>query len=217
MSFEAIISLILFLLFVIVPALSGNRKKPDPKAGRQQPPAGQDRPGQAQRTGPQAERPAGEADSWEARLRDARRRIEEAMGETSMEVPRQSPAPASGQPAATPAVRPARPLTTAGPTPIAGHPQRTEQQRAVRMAQQNARDSQRAAAERTRRLRESGSTELQVTRLDSPRPYTGRRRREGATGLFSQESLQNGLIWHQVLSEPPHKRGRRRTSRLRSP
>src|SRR5690625_5006935 len=138
MSFEALISLILFLLFVIVPALGGNRKKPDSDPKRQQPPAGTDRRGQTQQTGTsqQTQKAEPATDSWEARLREARRRIEEAMGETSLELPQDAPRtgpPAPPRQAAAPAARPARPPVSRPPTTTAGRkpPARPDANRAA--------------------------------------------------------------------------------------
>ncbi len=216
MSFEAVISLILFLLFVVVP-LFGNKKKPDetgkPGTKPQQAPGQQPRTRsvQQQGTAPRQASTSGQGESWEDKLRDARRRIEEAMGETVMEAPRQ-PAPEVQAP---------RPPVSRAATSIPGRQTGRGNERTARPPQDQAVQSrmkrERSTAERRRKLREASSTEMQVTRLDSAGPYTGRRRRSGASSLFSPESLQNGLIWHQVLSEPPHRRGRRRTSRLRSP
>lgn len=228
MSFEALISLILFLLFVVVP-LFGNKKKPDesgkPGSKPRQVPGQQPRTRSAQQ--PQQQQTAqaspsdsGRGDSWEDKLREARRRIEEAMGETVMEMPgHQTP---RAQTETAPVARPAKPLVSRSATTISGKtvggPQRTLPQAQTRTAAPVSMNRERESGERTSQLRKTAdSTEPQVTRPDGRPTYTGRRRRTGASGLFTTESLQNGLIWHQVLSEPPHRRGRRRTSRLRSP
>src|SRR5690625_1490734 len=77
--------------------------------------------------------------------------------------------------------------------------------------------SAQAAAERTRRLREGSSAELQVTKLAKRETYTDGRGRLSGSALLSQKGVLNGLVWHQILSEPPYRRaGRRPQSRLRS-
>ncbi|HLR46357.1 MAG TPA: hypothetical protein VK092_04300, partial [Deinococcales bacterium] len=101
---------------------------------------------------------------------------------------------------------PAAPVAPAGP---ARKPQRTQVDAAAAHT--------RAAAARTRRLREEKTGELQVTRLPRRETYTGRRRSITASSLLTRDSVLKGLVWHQILSEPPHRRaGRRQQSRPRS-
>lgn len=77
--------------------------------------------------------------------------------------------------------------------------------------------STQAAAERTRRLREGSSAGLQVTKLAKRETYTDARGRLSGSALLSRKGVLNGLVWHQILSEPPYRRaGRRPQSRLRS-
>src|SRR5690625_57889 len=184
MSFEAIISLILFLLFVIVPAFSGKGKEGEkPQTpGRPKPRTGgeadrRSRPAQTAQPSARSSAASTDDDSLERRLREARRRIEEAMGETHTELPPQPAAPA--------------PARAERPRPLTSRP--------------------------ARQPRKGVDTGPQVTTQTGSQSYTGRRRPVSAGQLLSVEGLHNGLIWHQILSEPPHRRGRRRISRLRSP
>lgn len=226
MSFEAIISLILFLLFVIVPAFSGKGKEGEkPQTpGRPKPRSGgeadrRSRPAQTAQPSARPSAASADDDSLERRLREARRRIEEAMGETHSELPPQpaAPAPARAERPRSLTSRPAKTLTrrpaTPGPAPATTAAVR-EQPAAVAARRQR----ERAAAERrSRQPRKGADTGPQVTTQTGSQSYTGRRRPVSAGQLLSVEGLHNGLIWHQILSEPPHRRGRRRISRLRSP
>lgn len=221
MSFETLIWLLLTVLFVVAPMFSSkNRKKPDGQAG-DKPPAGRPEGGPGQPT------------ALESRLEEARRRIEAATQEQQASTaappaPRQASSSVS-QP------QPRKLVTSTLSKTISGKPLVAQgQQQQSRPAldwQQAGIDWQapprkytsashaaaKAAAERNRRLK-ADSTELQVTRLDRPTTYTGRRRRVEASALFGQQNVLSGYIWHQILSEPPHRRGaRRRVSRLRSP
>lgn len=221
MSFEAIIMGLVTLLFIIGPSLVKRQQKPEqeqpPQRGRGQPPPD---------TQVQTQRAAG-ADDWLEKLEEARRRIAEALGEETAGQ-QKVPVPAAPGPrvrqtqAKTVPGRPA-PATarSAGPAPAATgidwQQVTTRPPTEHSAAAAAARD--RAAAERTRRLREaSTASAVQVTAAGRKGPYTAGRRKRQASDLFGSDSVLNGYIWHQILSEPPHRRGnRRKVSRLRSP
>ena len=225
MSFETLIWLGLTLLFVLAPMFGNkNRKKPDGGAPGQQPPAAQKDDGSP-------------VSQFESRLEEARRRIEAASRE------QQASTQAGQQTRQQPVSRPqtAAPQRNRAQTRVQpGNRPQTRQQSTGRQPQNRLdwqqtgidwqagptrrtghgdalANSKRASEERARRLK-AASTELQVTRLAAGKTYTGRRERVDAGSLFGRKSVLSGYIWHQILSEPPHKGGaRRRVSRLRSP
>lgn len=200
MSFDTLLWLGLTLLFVIAPLFSNRGKKPDQEQQPRQP--GQ-RPGAPPASGQPRTRSAApdgtqeQQGGWESRLEEARRRIEAALAEESAQLPPQRSAqptpaaPAQQRPSAAQARKPAsRPPPPSRSTSAA---------------------SKQASIDRARRLRESESASApQVTRPNARPTYTVRRRRADAGGLFETKSVVNGIIWHQILSEPRHKRGHRR-------
>lgn len=220
MSLETIIIGLVTLLFVVGPSLVRRQQKPE----QEQPP--QRGPGQAPPAGGtvQTQQRTAGADDWQAKLEEARRRIAEALGEDTVQQPPPTKAPRSPAPA-----RPVQSRSVAGrpqPAPARAPTGIDWQQVTTRPPTEHsaaaAAARNRAAAERTRRLREastaSTTSELQVTAASRRGPYTAGRRKRQASDLFSSDSVLNGYIWHQILSEPPHRRGnRRKVSRLRSP
>lgn len=232
MSFDTLLWLGLTLLFVIAPLFGNRGKQQDPKQQPRQP--GQ-RPGAPPATGQPRTRSAPPAATqeqqggWEGRLEEARRRIEAALAEESAQLPPQQTQRQA--PAAAPARQPARgtltsrtvsgtPMSQAkGRQPTAARPARpTPQARTRPPARRTPPPSRTASAastqasiDRARRLKASENESApQVTRKERRPTYTGRRRRLDDRGLFDAKSVVNGIIWHQILSEPPHKRGNRR-------
>lgn len=189
MSFELLIWLAVIIVSVVAPLLKERNRPSAPP--RQQP--GRRPP--AQPGGREAA--AGGSDELTRKMEEARRRIEQALSGTEPAAPRPAP-----RPAAPPAGTPQQVARRATPLP-----------RRPDMAAASAR----AAAERTRLLRERSAAELQVTKLPKRQTYTGARGSVTAGSLLGRDSILRGLIWHQILSEPPHRRSfRRQQSRLRS-
>ena len=184
----------------------------------------------------------------EARRRIQQALLEQNGGDGgTFSSPTMAPKPAE-KPAARPAARPAASSTTgkaAATTltktisgkPVAARPAQAQRPATARQKpgldwQQSGIDwqappkkysgnashaSARASAERRKRLKAEAQAP-QVTKADPAKTYNAGRRKAAADSLFSKQSVLNGLIWHQVLSEPPHRRGaRRQISRLRSP
>lgn len=228
MSFDTLLWLGLTLLFVIAPLFSNRGKKPDQEQQPRQP--GQ-RPGAPPASGQPRTRSAApdgtqeQQGGWESRLEEARRRIEAALAEESAQLPPQRSAQPT--PAAPAQQRPSAVLTprTVSGTPMRQAKGRQPAARPVRPAAQARKPASRppppsrstsaaskqASIDRARRLRESESASApQVTRPNARPTYTVRRRRADAGGLFETKSVVNGIIWHQILSEPRHKRGHRR-------
>ncbi len=231
MTFDNILGILAVIFFVVVPLITsvtkGREKRgdqPNQPGGRnwqggqttsqEQDPAGAGRPQQSQSGQPQVQqsRPAAE-DSLEARLREARRRIEEALSDPQAQTGSGTQArPAQQQPAARGGTV-ASPLSQAGadrrPAPTPPRPTPQPRPAPVRKRRPQGRSADMGVSE-----------DLQITRLSKPSPYTRGRtsRRSDSGGLNSASGVINGIIWHQILSEPPSKRFfRRRTSRLRSP
>lgn len=228
MSFDTLLWLGLTLLFVIAPLFGNKGKKPDQNQPRQ---PGQ-RPGAPPASGQPRTRSAAPADGkeqqggWESRLEEARRRIEGALAEESAQQTQRQNQPTPAVPARqqtrhtlTPRTVSGTPMSQAKGRQSAARPAaRPSPQQASRPAQRTPPPSRSASAasnqasiDRARRLRASESeSEPQVTRSARRPTYTVRRRKLAAGGMFDTKSVVNGIIWHQILSEPRHKRGNRR-------
>jgi hypothetical protein len=179
MSFDALLTIVFILLFVVGPLVrrlgGGGRQQRPPTGG---PPTA--RPPQ----GPRAE----EDGPLARRLEEARRRVQEAMGER--EPPRrpleEPPRPAARQLDWQPA-----PVQVPSFIPAAGP---------VRKRPATA-EAPAVSLPSERRLPERQTAKLPVGR----RP------------ALNRNGIVNGVIWHEILSEPVSRRGiRRQTSRLRS-
>lgn len=96
-----------------------------------------------------------------------------------------------------------------------------ESQRRARELQEQRRKREQAARRPEGLAQHAAALEvgedLQITRLPRPNAYTDRRSGSDFKLGFSRDAVLNGMIWHQILSEPPHaRRNGRKTSRLRS-
>lgn len=194
MSFDALLSLLAVIFFIVLPLIS-NANKRRAQGSKPKPP-----PGPAQSPQPPA---AGEPPSgWLARLEEARQRVEAEFeaGSASTEA-RTTTATAVPRPVPTARPMPAVPQARTDRTPPVP---RVRPQRAARA------DASPAFAER--------SDDLQITRLGTGPAYNNGRSARSASTLTSRSSVLNGIIWHQILSEPLYlQRTGRKTSRLRSP
>lgn len=195
MSFDALLSLLFILLFVVGPLLrriSGSKQKPPPTTGRRPPP-----PVQTESGGERAEG----GGPLESRLEEARRRVLEAMGD-----PESSRGEAGGQ-MATPSSQPPpeRELDwQASAKPV---------QPFLLTREQAERQREAAAA----RVVGPAPAETDVTTRRRRRERQPIKMRSGRLPALDRNGVLGGMIWHEILSEPVSERGTRRAkSRLRS-
>jgi hypothetical protein len=182
MSFDALLTIIFILFFVIGPLL--RRMSGGGQPQRRTPPG---RPSSGRPAADSRSEPEG---PLSRRLEEARRRVQEAMGEHEA-----GPSEARRRPAG----QPARELDwQPAPTPLpASIP--AERQPPQQRAAATQPVSPTLSAERRRQARPPAKLRL------GRRPST------------SKDGIVNGVIWHEILSEPVSRRGiRRQTSRLRS-
>lgn len=224
MSFDAILGLLAVVFFVVLPLISNASKRKPPEQGG----PGTGVPGAG---GPQPGAGQGEAEpqlaGWAAKLEEARRRIEAELSDAEANARPAQTRPAPVPPRTGPAGAPQRATLRQAPQVQPAHaPGRTSPAQPAQPARirQSAQATQaarvRQAAQRSQPLTDMtvASEELQVTRLGRPGTYNDAHSARNLPALTSRESVLNGIIWHQILSEPPSKtRSRRQTSRLRSP
>lgn len=189
MTFDALLTIVFILFFVVGPLLRR-------LGGGQQPP--QERGGQGSpRPRPEAQE-AGEVEGPLARrLEEARKRVLEAMGEGDQPGPESTPEPPRQQPAPRPPKR--QPeldwQSVSGPT-----------ESFIQRRERKVRSEKPAVTRGQGALRKTRDAARAPARLRAERGFAIHRR-----------GIVNGMIWHEILGEPVAKRGtRRQTSRLRS-
>jgi hypothetical protein len=217
MSFDAVLGLLAVVFFVVLPLISNASKRKPPEQGG--PGAGGPQPG-APAPGEAAEQPTG----WAAKLEEARRRIEAELSEAEAAARPARARPVTAPPAQSPQSQRAtlrqapRQAAQAGRPPVRSGPSQPTRIRQPAQATQAARVRQAAQGAESPADMSVASEELQVTRLDRPGTYNDAHSARKLPALTSRDSVLNGIIWHQILSEPPsRKRIRRQTSRPRSP
>jgi hypothetical protein len=213
MSFDAILGLLAVIFFVVLPLISN--------AGKRKPPEGEQEagvPGSPRRPTVAGE-PEPQPGGWAAKLEEARRRIEAELAEpaATTTTTRQA-APARPQPLPGP-VRSADAGSQRGAQrrPPAARPRPGQPPQLIPPAPARPRPARSSMPEGQP---ENGgvSDELQITRLGRGGTYNDAHSARTLPDFSSRNSVLNGIIWHQILSEPPHRRrAGRLTSRLRSP
>ena len=211
MSFDLLATILFILFFVVGPLLrraGGQRRQPPGRGGRKSNTRSTERAGL-----PPEAAGSDEAGPLSKRLEEARRRVLEAMGE-SEEQTRGSTTAQQGK------------STVSGmPSPAAA---------SAKAAVDSARDKSRKLdwqaspeavkpfiAPRARpRDRTTGDDSPAVVKLRSKRRTSARptaKIRDERRPALDEDGIINGMIWHEILSDPVSKRGtRRQTSRLRS-
>lgn len=211
MSFDDLIGLFIFLLFVGVPLVNRLRRSrrgpgPQPQRRPQRPP---------QTTIPQPASPPatvqGESESDDPitrRLEEARRRVEAARRSTAggQTAPQPSRPPAVPPPAAPPPAIP-RLGRPAGPIPEPFMPRFVPPPAAAPPAA-------RTAMVQTQPLEVVRKRARARARIDKAA------KRHSGVLKFGSDDIVRGILWHQILSEPvafEHLKRRRTPSQLRSP
>jgi hypothetical protein len=206
MSFDAILGLLAVIFFVVLPLISNASKRKPPETGQ-----GTGPPGTAPRPAEGDGEPEPQLTGWAAKLEEARRRIEAELAE-----PEASTRQPAGQPRPHPQAGPVTPLRPAPASRPAARQPRSEPagRRAATPRPRPAAAVTHAAATAA----EETSEELQITRLGRRGTYNDAHSARELPAFTSRESVLNGIIWHQILSEPPYRRrAGRLPSRLRSP
>lgn len=192
MSLDDLISLLLILVFVIVPFLGRALRRQRPQPTRRQSGTGASPAREPQRKPtPPTARPDSEAQAaFEQRLEEARRRVREASGGHG-QASRRAPQ-GQGAPATTPAAPP-------GGLFSAPRPERQSRGAAAGSYSFLPRESETARALTT-------SRPLQVQRR------LGKKRAKLSRSLLrlEQEDILRGFIWQQILNEPRSKQSPRR-------
>lgn len=153
---------------------------------------------------------AGGDSELERRLADARRRVREALGESGDEAAREAGAREAGAPGRASSTGPAAGSPTAGPFPDPG-------QFPGRQAAEAARQ-RRLPAPFLGREGQPGDEGVVPGRRRAPPPVTPMQpparpraaRLPGGRVPVSPSDIVQGIVWHQILSEPVAKRPRRR-------
>ena len=203
MNFDLLATIFFILLFVVGPLLQrgqrGQQRRPPPGRGT--------RPGGREAGAPPPRPDADREGPLSERLEEARRRVLEAMGEQ----PR-SEAPTQPQPA--PRGAPSRPDLD-WQRGVDWQQKGVEWQEVVKPVESFMTSRQQRSSLRG----ESGQV------ISAPPLRTERRRKPRRTAKLavgqgfgtSGDAILNGIIWHEILSEPVSRRGnRRQPSRLRS-
>ncbi len=231
MSFDDLFGLLLFVVFIALPALSrmAGKKKgggaspgqggptPGPTTGRtpgRTPTASTARPA-ASGSGGGTASTAGGGDELERRLAEARERVRRAL---------EGPGGSSSKPASSTAQAPARPASTAPQAPARRRGAFVSTDRDDGLLSTPLDPSvagglgRGRAAPRAKTTRFDEAPALQVERPGSkPRSAKGGAR-ASATFATDPETVRSALIWHQVLGEPRARRplgGRPSTLRSR--
>lgn len=219
MSLDTLITLLLFVAFVVLPLLSragsGRRRGRPPPRGtttprRQAPPE----TGGAPRDVVDAGESGGDrsaAEAFERRLEEARRRVAEATGQAAPEPspPSATPPPAtrSGGLFGTPSGPPPPSFTGLGRP--GSYPARLP---SASLGREGVREPEGEGVDRYQRVRGAATPRV--------RPTGGRRQARLSDGRllsFDKASIVKGIVWRQILDEPHStKYLRRRLSRLRS-
>lgn len=188
MSFDALLSIVFILFFVVGPLL---RRFSGRGQSTRQPPAKRPPRGQDERTAPGADT---DSDSpMSRRLEEARRRVQEAMGEGAESQRQDQRSPADSRPASSPRELDWQASAKVVPA-FLDTPARPPSRRKANAAK--------------------AAPALRTDRSEAKRPAKLRHRRRPA---LDDDGILNGVIWHEILSEPVSRRGtRRQPSRLRS-
>lgn len=208
MSFDLLATILFLLFFVVGPLLrraGGQRRQPPGGGGR---PSGRQ---SAERAGPPQE-PAGsdEGGPLSRRLEEARRRVLEAMGESEQQTRGSTTGHQGGRPVSAPLV----PATKAAVDSASGKSPKLDWQASAKAVEP-------FIAPRPRpRHRTSADDGPAVTKLSAKRRTSARpaaKIRVERRPALDEDGIINGMIWHEILSEPVSRRGTRRVrSRLRS-
>ena len=226
MSFDDLFGLLLFVVFIALPALSrmtrskkpggGTAPRPGAPATGQRPSASTARPASPTPAGGTAT--AGGGDELERRLAEARERVRRAL---------EGPSGSSSSPASGGSSAPARP-TAGAPTPARPTPVRrtafvsTDRDDGLLSTPLAPSAVGMLGPERTTpRRRPTAFSEAPALQVERPgvRSRSGPREGRKATAFATDpESVRSAIIWHQVLGEPRARRplgGRPSTLRSR--
>jgi hypothetical protein len=217
------LTLLLFILFIVVPLINGLLR------GQQQRPPGR-QPGHPGAPDAKADTSAGD-DTFAKRLEEARRRVREAMGEEvgpAEASQRAEPRTVAGDrtPRTVAGDAPSRTVPGDRPLPTIKGDRPSPTVKGDRTPRTIAEPAQRPSAPAARPLGGSLETltplgEEGSLKRDTSPPMQVQRRLSTAQKLkpkelmrFDAKHVYQGMIWHQILSEPRAKRPyRRKTSR----
>ena len=233
MSIDNLITLLLFIVFIVVPMLSRAGRK-GPQRGKSGTPT---KPGQRPQTQGQAQSRGGTqqsnpsttglpqqstsgqpsvpsmSDDFSKRLEEARRRVQEAMEGQSTQG--RTPQPPAGQESASDLFRPkpapqqlSTPNTPIGTPPPSLVTQRPVSQSFLPSESETASGSFQSLS---KRKKTGVSKPLQVQRSLG----TKRIKLQGRLLTFGETDLMRGIIWKQILDEPRSKQSWRQQSQRR--
>ncbi len=212
MSFDDLIRIFLILFFVVIPimrAISRNQQKPPAPGRPQQPPAGRQTPQAGPLPKGETSTPVSTAEAeFQKKLDEARRRVQEATGSrqaSTQPVPSQ---PASQSMRPPPTQTQARPAFPQAAPPSQAPPPPTQPAMQAR-PQQSATDFPKMSdpLEVSKPLEIQRRPKTKKTQVIKPEMQ--------ATFVVNEETVLQGIIWNQILSEPRAKRSWRAVSRRR--